>query len=153
MTVSPSISRKAAALDAMSASMARPTMISCGLLVAMLGASGCRRHAEVVGRVTFVDGAPLTVGEVVLDDGRNMGRGPIQPDGSFVIGYRGDAGSIPAGVYRVAIYNSDIGGPGNWAVSPKFVDPQTSGIVFEVEPAKRNVINFQVEPNPAHPRK
>lgn len=131
--------------------MGRPAIISCGLLVALLGASGCRRHTEVVGRVTFGDGAPLTVGEVVLDDGRNMGRGPIKPDGSFVIGYRGGAGGIPAGAYRVAIYNSDVGGPGNWAVSPKYVDPQTSGVVFKVEPAQRNVLNFQVEPNTTRP--
>lgn len=133
--------------------MGRSTSISRGLLVVMLGASGCGHQTEVVGRVTFGDGAPLTVGEVILDDTRNMGRGAIKADGSFVIGYRGGAGGIPAGAYRVAIYNSDIGGPGNWAVNPKYVDPQTSGIVFEVEPAQRNVLNFQVEPNTTHPRK
>lgn len=126
--------RNAAASNGMFTRMRRHTIISCGLLVTMFIISGCSPRTVVVGRVTFADGAPLTVGEVVLDDGRIMGKGIITPDGSFVIGFRGASAGIPGGTYRVAIFNSDVGGPGNWAVNPKYIDPQTSGIVFEVEP-------------------
>jgi len=133
--------------------MRQPIAITSGLLAAMLAISGCGSNTVVTGRVTFEDGAPLTVGEVILDDGRSMGRGTIKPDGSFIIGFRTARDGIPAGTYRVAIYNSDTGGPGNWAVSPKYVDPQKSGIVFEVKPGKRNILNFQVEPNTSPPAK
>jgi len=137
----------------MSPMMQQPTRLKSALLAAMLAISGCGGNTAVTGRVTFEDGTPLTVGEVILDDGRNMGRGTIKPDGSFIIGFRTARGGIPAGTYRVAIYNSDTGGPGKWAVSPKYVDPQKSGIVFEVEPGKRNILNFQVEPNTSPPEK
>ena len=127
--------------------MSQSRLVQLVAMATILAAGGCGGNPVVTGRVTFVDGTPLTVGEVILDDGHNMGRGAIKPDGSFVIGFRKKADGIPAGIYRVAIYNSDDGAPGNWAVNSKYINPQTSGIVFEVEPGKRNVLNFQVEPN------
>lgn len=120
---------------------------SLTVLVLTIGAGGCGGYPTVTGRVTFSDGTPLSVGEVILDNGRNMGRGAIMPDGAFVIGFSKPGNGIPAGTYRVAIYNATKDGPGNWVVDPKYIDPKTSGIVFEVQPRRRNVLTFEVEPN------
>ncbi len=117
------------------------------LLSLAIAVAGCGGHPAVTGRVTFVDGSPLTIGEVVLDNGRNMGRGTIMTDGSFVMGFDQPRNGIPAGTYKVAILNATKGGPGNWVVATKYIDPRTSGIEFEVRAGKRNVLNFQVEPN------
>jgi hypothetical protein len=133
--------------------MPQSRLVQLVALALFLAAAGCGGNPVVVGRVTFVDGTPLGVGDVILDDGRNMGRGAIKPDGSFVIGFLKKGDGIPAGTYRVAIYNSDDATPGNWAVSSKYIDARTSGIVFEVQPGKRNVLNFQVEPNPSRRNK
>lgn len=121
------------------------------VIVMLVAAGGCGGHPAVTGRVTFVDGSPLTIGEVVLDDGRHMGRGTIGPDGTFVMGFDKARNGVPAGKYRVAIMNATKDGPGNWVVAPKYIDPRTSGIQFEVRASGPNVLDVQVEPNTTSP--
>lgn len=97
---------------------------SLTVLVLTIGAGGCGGYPTVTGRVTFSDGTPLSVGEVILDNGRNMGRGAIMPDGAFVIGFGKPGNGMPAGTYRVAIYNATKDGPRKLGGRPEVHRPQ-----------------------------
>jgi hypothetical protein len=119
--------------------------------LALLAGCGGGRY-PVHGRVVYEDGSPLTegtvVGEMVEGETRVMAQGSVKSDGTFSWGtQRPGDGALP-GKYRVVVLPRAVGEreasqgllP---AVDPKFSNPRTSGIDFEVQ-AGKNELNVTV---------
>ena len=124
--------------------------------LALLAGCGDEGRYPVHGRVTYEDGSPLTegtvVGEMTEGETRVMAQGSVKSDGAFSWGTKrpGD-GALP-GKYRVIVFTRAVGqreaARGEQpAVDPKFSNPQTSGIDFEVTPGK-NELNITVTKPP-----
>jgi len=70
------------------------------VLIALL--AGCGKNSSVTGKVTFPDGSPLTVGEVVFETSTSTSTGKIQKDGTYTMS-TGELKGMPRGTYRVSI--------------------------------------------------
>jgi hypothetical protein len=96
--------------------------------------------APVTGTVRYDDGTPVTGGEVTLhpaDDPKlPTGVAYIQPDGRFAVFTEKPGDGVRTGKYKVGVAPpTDDYGPRNpRPIDPKFADPATSGITFEVKP-------------------
>jgi len=124
------------------------------VLTALVGTAGCGSgRYPVNGRVTYEeDGSPVSEGTVI----GQMGEGPdsvsvqgrIDADGRFSWGTERPGDGAKPGKYVVAVIARGLGEheiakgllP---AVDPKFSNPQTSGITFEVKPGT-NELNIKV---------
>lgn len=118
------------------------------LAVAALAGCGRRDLHRVEGVVRFADGAPLTAGRVVLDYGPQAvhgGWGYVRSDGEFTLGSFAENDGVRAGTVRVVIvdasapkYAPDGGLIGlTPLVHPRFANPDTSGLSFEIPRQKR----------------
>jgi hypothetical protein len=117
-----------------------PTPVALALLVGVAGCGGDRY--PVTGRVVYEDGSPLTEGIVIGESGEGdrkvMARGSVQPDGTFRWGTERPGDGAKPGKYRVVVVPRALGESETAkgmlpAVDPKFSNPQTSGIDFEVK--------------------
>lgn len=106
-----------------------------------LGGCGPRDRHYVTGTVRYPDGSPLTEGRLVIRYGPEaliQANAYVQPDGSFRVGEVKDgdgmrAGTVTVGVLGVSQIYHPTGGVKNvYHCDPKFFDPETSGLVFEV---------------------
>jgi len=125
-----------------------------GLVVSGCGGGGPAKHA-VSGRVTFVDGSPLTKGIVVFASPSGNSRGVLDADGRYALGTAAARDGAVSGLYRVflagPIFRDDPGQVGEYLenaersealVNPKFGDPTTSELSCEV--AGRTTFDFTV---------
>ena len=110
---------------------------------------GCGQGVSVTGKVTFSDGQPLTVGEVVFQTDTRMASGRIQPNGSYKLSSTTENDGVPPGKYGVKIVGSydtshipaDTLPPMPSAnapqpiplIDPKFEKTETSGLTCEVK--------------------
>jgi hypothetical protein len=134
----------------------------CVLVCFLIALSiGCGSNCKVTGKVTFPDGTPLTVGEVVFETSALASRGKIQKDGSYTIS-TGELKGVPKGTYQVSISGftptvtpaplNEEGRPTGrpQVVMPeipfdkKFLSPTTSGLTCEVK--GRTKYDITVEP-------
>ena len=112
---------------------------------------GCSDRVAVTGTVTYLDGSPLQVGQVVFTDDKFAYRGPIDRNGFYRLGGTRIGDGIVRGNYQVYLIDvetteSDETGERTWFVrhaAQKFMAPETSGITCEVN--GRMVFDFQVE--------
>jgi hypothetical protein len=112
----------------------------CGIVV-LAGCSKSGMH-QVTGRVHFEDGTPLEYGRVIVDYGTPAGAwGRIKKDGTFRIGTLSETDGMKPGKVRVYLGQAEIPGtpagdgsvsPGIPLVHPRFSNPATSGLSFEV---------------------
>jgi hypothetical protein len=127
-------------------------------LALLAGAAGCGSDRyPVTGRVTYEDGSPVTEGNVIGHSGEGQTsvtvQGNVQSDGTFEWGTDKPGDGARPGKYRVAVIPRGVGDAEAAAgmlpaVDPKFGDPATSGIEFEVK-AGRNELNITVtKPKP-----
>ena len=63
---------------------------------------GCGSNCTVTGKVTFPDGTPMSMGEVVFETSTMQCRGKIQKDGSYKLA-TGELKGVPKGTYNVCI--------------------------------------------------
>ncbi|MDO4585757.1 MAG: hypothetical protein Q4C95_00510 [Planctomycetia bacterium] len=75
------------------------------LTIAIVAFVGCGpNNTGLTGKVSFSDDhSPLTKGIVILDDGSHVAKGPIQPDGTFKMGFEKAGNGVPPGTYKVYI--------------------------------------------------
>ena len=74
------------------------------LLAALTTLVGCNNNRHVSGKVLFADdGSPVPCGTVIFDNGTSMAKGPIQPDGSYEVGFEKKGNGIPDGTYKIRI--------------------------------------------------
>ena len=123
------------------------------LLLLVVSLVGCSRPGPAVtGKVTFTDGSPLTVGEVLFDNGSILARATIQPDGSFSLGMVKDGEGVPVGQYKVSIFGAlDFSKNPRWGdllIDQKHTSASTSGLMFDVKKEQKNVCDIVVEPSP-----
>lgn len=109
-------------------------------LAALLGCGG-PSYYPVSGKVQFADGTPLAQGRVVVSYGNGLGGvGWLRADGSFQLGTHSPTDGIPPGTYKIAIDNAVTPTPAGYdpkfvakpLIHPRYADPETSGIAFEV---------------------
>jgi len=117
------------------------TIIVTGLVCAL----GCGKDATVKGKVTFPDGTPLAVGEVIFQTETRMASGRIQSDGSYKLSGATEKDGVPPGHYGVRVvgaYDSSNTPPGagpDEALPPiplideKFEKMETSGLTCDVK--------------------
>ena len=123
----------------LSSTASRCVAIGTALSLASLVVAGCGRSDlhRVSGTVSFADGTPLHCGRVVIAYGNGSGAwGRIRQDGTFTIGSRAEGDGMKSGPCHVAIKDALVAGdePGTFKsiVHPRFADPATSGLEFEV---------------------
>jgi hypothetical protein len=111
-------------------------------LALLVGVAGCGSgRYPVTGRVLYQDGSPVTegvvIGEAAEGDRKVMAQGAVQPDGSFRWGTGRPGDGAWPGKYRVVVVARALGEAESArgmlpAVDPKFSNPRTSGIAFDV---------------------
>jgi hypothetical protein len=121
---------------------------------------GCSKNQGLSGKVTFSeDGSPLTVGMVCFENAENgkLGRGEINTNGTYVVGFESDKNGIPKGTYKVFISNAmkengvnkKTGMPlHEHLIAPKYSNASTSGLTFTAD-GKTKTFNITVERPPA----
>lgn len=122
-------------------------------LLGVLFLTGCGNQVGLGGKVTFSDdGSPLTSGTVYLVEGNFMARGPIQSDGSYIVGSVKEGDGLPPGTYSVYVSGAtkeagtDASGMPTFEslIDDKFASAQTSGLTVTV-PAEKNRFDFKVD--------
>ena len=115
---------------------------------------GCQREgrlptAPVRGTVTL-DGQPVTEGEVVfLPAAGKPSRGRLDAEGAFVLSAYTSGDGAVIGAHRVGVI-ARRGEPEEWSeaptvewlVPPRYANPATSGLTFEVLPNQENTPHF-----------
>jgi hypothetical protein len=129
----------------------RLTLLAVLALLAGVAGCGGGRYA-VHGRVVYEDGSPLTegmvIGEKAEGDRRVKAQGNVKSDGTFSWGTFSPGDGAEPGKYRVVVVPRGVGEKEASqgvlpAVDPKFSNPRTSGIHFEVK-AGKNELNITV---------
>ncbi|MDR2757196.1 MAG: carboxypeptidase-like regulatory domain-containing protein [Planctomycetaceae bacterium] len=130
------------------------------LLFVCVCAIGCGNNQRLSGKVTFSeDGSPLTVGVVCFENTKtgSLGRGTINTNGTYVVGFESDKNGIPKGTYKVFITNAmqekgldqKTGMPiTEPLIDPKYSNANTSGVTFNAD-GKTKTLNITVEHPPA----
>jgi hypothetical protein len=119
------------------------------LSLMFISALGCSNAVTVKGKVTFSDGTPLEVGEVVFENDKRTFSGKIQEGGTFSMGQLKDGQGIPPGKYRVYISETFLeefltppGSPfpkTTQLVAAKYNDPKTSGFEYDIQKATTDI--------------
>lgn len=113
-------------------------LVALGLLP--LAGCGGPNMAPVTGTVRYEDGQPVTVGGVILspagDPNLPSATGDIRPDGTFTLSTAKPGDGAVVGRYHVLVVppGDDYGPKNPRPIDPRFGDPKTSGIEFEVKP-------------------
>jgi len=116
--------------------------------------TGCNKHVPLKGKVTFADdGSPVGAGVVIFDDGAVRASGPIQRDGTYVVGFEKEGNGIPPGTYQVVISGAvkKLDNPTNFFPAPtemmihsKYLYPNSSGLSIVVDRTTKEY-NIEVE--------
>lgn len=140
--------------------LTRSRACAAALLVAAIG--GCGHQglpvAPTSGKVTL-DGREVPQGSVVFTPSKGRSAtGTIRPDGTFTLTtYRENDGAI-LGEHQVAISGAEVGPDfdprkleqsAKWLVPPRYRDPVTSGLSYEVVEGRENFAEFNLSSNPA----
>ena len=78
-------------------------LLALSLFVLVFATAGCGDMVRVVGKVTYADGTPLTVGQIVFTDDFYMGKSDLDKNGEYSIHTRRRNDGIKKGTYRVYI--------------------------------------------------
>jgi hypothetical protein len=118
----------------------------------MLTIVGCG-NPKIRGKVVFSDDkTPLQGGMVNFVTDKRIARGQISKNGDFVIGSEKAKDGLPPGEYKIYITDTvKVLPPKNGngipifeqVIDPKYVKPETSGLVLNV--TKSQVFNIEVE--------
>jgi len=119
--------------------------------------AGCGGNKQpLTGTVTFSDdGSPLKTGVVIMESNGKMGRGEIDANGKFVMGFESDKDGIPKGeTYKVTIVNAltetgkdKTGFPIMTSlIDAKYGNQNTSGLTFTSD-GKAKTLDLKVDRN------
>jgi len=141
--------------------MKRKILLTILPLLAIVLMAGCG-DPKVTGKVTFPDGTPLTIGQVMFQKEGFVGSGSIKKDGTYSAGKNKDGDGLPPGKYQVFLSEvstfGELSGKGMQTstgavlevaptvdlVPTKYMSPTTSGWTVEVKgPTKYDI---KVEP-------
>lgn len=126
---------------------------------------GCDRNVHVTGRVTFENGQPLTIGQIIFTDDFYMGKSDLDKNGEYSLHTYSRNDGVKKGIYRVYITGAcrfeeteevrletredvlNFRAPEIkpiWLVDLQHTNPDTSGWVFDIQKSMR--IDFVVYP-------
>ena len=129
-------------------------LLSFSILALAICVTGCGDKVKVTGKVTFSDGAPLTVGTVCFTNGNDLFKGEIQQDGSYEMRTFKPGDKIKKGSYKVYLANTimlesgktqtiksgedgkdemswEVVGRNKSMLDPKYNDPEKSGLTID----------------------
>lgn len=124
-----------------------------------IGIAGCGNgQVPLRGKITFSDdGSPLTTGYIYFDNGKELSRGKINADGTYVVGSKSANDGLTPGLYKIYVQATgpdpsgavepvrQSGPPGTPQaagsglrrqvplVDPKFTSSATSGLELNVD--------------------
>ncbi|MGL6195558.1 MAG: hypothetical protein ACRC2T_12130 [Thermoguttaceae bacterium] len=79
------------------------------MCIAFCAFTGCNNNSKVTGKVTFSDnGEPLTFGTVCFVSDTKVGRGNIDKNGFYQMGFEKEKNGIPKGTYAVYIDGAKV---------------------------------------------
>ena len=122
--------------------MSQRFLFCLGLLSLLVFVVGCGGNCALKGKVVFSDDkTPLTQGEVCFVTDKNIARGAINEDGSYVVSSVSKNDGLPRGTYRVYLTDTEINEkvPGRPAfnliprIDTKYGSPDTSELIVEVK--------------------
>ena len=120
-------------------------LVTLLLVAAFVVTTGCDRRPKRVGisGTVLIDGQPLTVGFIqFIPEDTRASMGTLDENGRFTMTcYEANDGVIP-GTHRVAIMASEIISSTKikWHAPPKYADPETSGVVVEVDKPRDDLV-------------
>jgi len=134
--------------------MSQKIYIPVALLLLALVAGCGNKNQPLYGTVTFSDDdSPLTTGVVILETNGKMGRGNIDANGKFVMGFESEKDGIPKGeTYKVTIVNALIETGRDKSGMPiltplidaKYGNASTSGFTFTSD-GKTKTLDLKVD--------
>ncbi len=84
-----------------------PILFVCVFLLASIGCG--KGYIPVSGTVTFSDdGSPLTAGTVCFESEAGYGRGTLDAQGKYVLGFDKPGSGVPKGTYKVYVADAMI---------------------------------------------
>jgi len=111
---------------------------------------GCNGQVALTGKVTYTDGSPVQVGQVVFSDENYGFRGPIDKNGHYKLGGNYEGDGIRPGKYNVYLVETVTMAPDENGhpkmtthVALKYTDPKTSELTCEVK--GKMTFDFTVE--------
>jgi hypothetical protein len=133
--------------------MTKTSQLVLGLVLCSL-VIGCSQRTSVRGTVRYDDGEPLTFGVVKFVGPKIQATGKIQKDGTYVMDEFNPRDGVTPGVYQIAIAGVFTGGgsdgtPVTWHIDPKFDNPGTSGLTYEV--GRKSVVHDITVTRPSSP--
>lgn len=143
--------------------LSRFTAAALGLCI-LASAIGCSNKVQVTGRVTYENGQPLTIGQVIFTDDYYMGKSDIDKNGEYSIHSVRRNDGLRKGVYRAYITGAFRFQPEENPRSYEYqgqriearmdelvplidrqhMNPDTTGWVFDIQ--KKSRIDFIVYP-------
>lgn len=107
------------------------------LLVSICFVLGCNSKATVTGHITFPDGEPLTVGEIIFESDGYQATGRIDESGFYTLGEISPGDGIKPGEYKIRILATTGGGsdgePLVYFIAPKYESATTSGLTCTIK--------------------
>ena len=101
---------------------------------------GCSDRVAVTGTVTYADGSPVQVGQVVFTDDKLAFRGSLDQNGAYKLGGIKNGDGITPGRYQIYLIDTETtetDEKGNTRaikhVAQKYLDPETSEITCEIK--------------------
>ena len=137
---------------------------ACAAALLLATCGGCGQQglpvAPTSGKVT-IDGRDVPQGSVIFIPAKGRSAtGTIRPDGTFTLTtYRPNDGAL-LGLHQVAISGAEVGEDFDprkleqsvkWLVPPRYRDPTTSGLSFEVAEGRENFAEFKLSSTSASP--
>ena len=134
-------------------------MIFCVFFLGIILTSGCGQGFKVVGKVTFPDGTPLTVGTVCFTDNTITATGKVNAQGEYKLGMSKEGDGVPPGSYRIYISGAtqpstdpnlqqkdedgNTFGQMVLAIDPKYSTPERSGLTCDVKASMKHDITVE----------
>ena len=125
--------------------MYKPNYVSFLTLIAFCSIfAGCGDGTvQTSGTVRFTTGEPVPFGIVFFESPEFSYRGTIK-DGTYNIEGLKRGSGLPPGTYNVYVMGDDPETELS-LFDVKYVNPDTSGLVFKAEKGQKNVFDFEVE--------
>jgi hypothetical protein len=130
------------------------TLTSITFLFVTLTIFGCGGGGTVItGSVKYTDGTPVTLGQVVFDNGVKSYFGQIRADGTYSSGGNKAVEGIPDGSYKIWLSGTIDGSAegndpdysGRLTIAKKYISPATTDLTFEVKSGGTKVFDITVE--------
>jgi hypothetical protein len=124
------------------------TYVFFSIIISFVGCGGTKGAYSVSGKVTTVDGTPVTDGVVSFTSETLSASGALRADGTFSLGTQKEGDGALPGTYRVSFSGNCLGGGYDNKppqIHTKYGKPDTSGLTYEVKAGTNQPADFKLE--------